>query len=73
MLSSLSLSFSARIVGAIDRIAEIHAAEEIAVILRNRTKLRILRQVLQICLDDGRARARNLTRSFSRMMTRSTT
>src|SRR6185369_14449610 len=45
---------------AIDGLAEVHAAKEIAIILRNGTKLRILNEVLEIGLDDGSASREHL-------------
>ena len=45
---------------AIDGLAEVHAAEEIPIIFRNRTKLRILDEVLEIGLDDRCARREHL-------------
>src|ERR1035441_10418412 len=53
-------AFSLKIVAAVDRLAQVHASQEVMIVLRNRPQLRILRQVLQISLDDGSARGQEL-------------
>ena len=49
-------AFALKIVAAVDRVAQVHASQEVMIVLRNRPQLRILRQVLQISFDDGSAR-----------------
>ena len=53
-------AFALKIVAAVDRVAQVHASQEVMIVLRNRPQLRILRQVLQISLDDGSARGQEL-------------
>jgi hypothetical protein len=57
-LSLLPLPFE--VVAAVDRVAQVHAAQKVMIVLRNRAQLRILRQILQIGFDDGSPRRQEL-------------
>ena len=53
-------AFVLKVVAAVDRVAQVHAPQEVMIVLRNRPQLRILRQVLQIGLHNGSARRQKL-------------
>ena len=53
-----------QIVVPVDRVAQIHAAQEVTVVARHGAELRILGQILYIGLDHGRARGHHLDQAL---------
>ena len=60
LLHAFVFAFILKVVAPVDRFAQVHATQEIMIVLRNRPQLRILGQVLQIGFHDWSARRQEL-------------